>query len=504
MENNRDRSKKLKVNTVSSLAFQICTIVCGFILPKLIITKFGSEINGLIGSISQFLAVISFLELGVGTVVQSSLYKPLADKDEKKISKIVASAQKFFSKLSRILLAYVIILMAVYPFIAKQNFGYLYTATLILVMSISLFAQYYFGIVNRLLLTADQRGYVSYNVQTVTLILNTIATCALIKNGTSIHFVKLTTSLIYIMRPVALLLYVKKHYNIDRRISYKGEPIEQKWNGVSQHVAAVILDGTDPIVLTVFMNLSAVSIYSVYYIVVYGVKQLFLSLSNGIQSLTGELWARQELVTLKKAFSWTEWVIHTGTTFVFGVTAIMVLPFVRIYTFGIHDADYIQPLFAVLITAANGGHCLRLPYSIMILAGGHYKQTQHSYIIAATLNIVISVLTVRIWGLIGVAIGTLVAMTYQTVWMAFYVSKNLIMWPIKNFFKQLFADVVTVYLMYFLTKFLVLSELNYSSWIVLALKVSIISGGVVIIVNYLLYPVKIDELLKRIARSKTF
>ena len=58
---------------------------------------------------------------------------------------------------------------------------------------------------------------------------------------------------------------------------------------IAQHVAAFILDGTDNIVLTVFSTLTNVSIYSVYHLIIYGVKNLFLSLMNGIQSLIGEM-----------------------------------------------------------------------------------------------------------------------------------------------------------------------------------------------------------------------
>ena len=59
---------------------------------------------------------------------------------------------------------------------------------------------------------------------------------------------------------------------------------------MAQHVSAVILDGTDNIVLTIFSGLKAVSVYSVYNLVVSGVKQLLLSMTNGIQSLIGVLW----------------------------------------------------------------------------------------------------------------------------------------------------------------------------------------------------------------------
>ena len=118
------REKKLAANTVTSLLFQVCTIICGFILPRIILGSFGSSVNGMVNSISQFLGVIGFLELGVGSVIQSSLYKPLADKDDESISKIVVSGQKFFSRLATILLVYVCILMVTYPFFAKQEMGF--------------------------------------------------------------------------------------------------------------------------------------------------------------------------------------------------------------------------------------------------------------------------------------------------------------------------------------------------------------------------------------------
>ena len=369
---------------------------------------------------------------------------------------------------------------------------------MIVAISISSFAQYFFGIVNRLLLTADQRGYIQYNAQTLAVVCNTAACFILIRVGCSIQIVKLTTSLIYLLQPFLIYLYVRHHYSIDKKIKYTKEPIAQKWNGIAQHVAAVILDGTDTIVLTLFATLSDVSIYSVYFLVVKGVKQLFMSMTNGITSLIGELWAKQEIKELNKTFSWTEWVIHTGTTFVFGLTAILIVPFIKVYTLGIHDANYIQPLFAALIVAANAGHCLRLPYNIIILAAGHYKQTQNNYIIAAILNIVVSVVTVKAWGLIGVAIGTLVAMGYQTVWMAVYDSKNLIKWPLRNFAKQIFVDGLTVIIGFFATRMLAMPEATYVEWVFLAVKTAIIWIVIVCALNMVFYRDKMQSMIHKI------
>lgn len=495
--------KKLLVkNTYSSLMAQVSALICGFILPRLFLQYFGSEVNGLVNSITQFLSVISFLELGMGAVVQSSLYKPLADRNHKQISRVMSSANKFFRRLAQILLVYIIILIVIYPRIVNKNFGYMYTVTLILAISISSFAQYYFGIVNSILLNADQHGYVQYNAQTITIILNTLVCAIMIYMGGSVQLVKLTTSLIYLARPFILRIYVNKKYNIDWNIKYTEEPIKQKWNGVAQHIAAVVLDGTDTIVLTIFSTLSNVSIYSVYFLVIKGVKTLFLSMTNGIQSLIGELWVKQELKRLEEFFGWVEWCIHTGTTLVFACTATLIVPFIQVYTHNIQDTNYIQPVFAVLLTVANAMHCLRLPYNIMVLAAGEYKQTQKNYIVATILNIIISILAVNKFGLLGVTVGTLIAMSYQTIWLAVYNSTHFILWPIHRFIKQVIIDIITFSLIFVSSYIFNYKVTNYIIWFLLAIMEFIISLIIVIIINYITYREMINNLFLNIKRKK--
>lgn len=149
----------------------------------------------------------------------------------------------------------------------------------------------------------------------------------------------------------------------------------------------------------------------------------------------------------------------------------------------------------MLLVVANAGHCLRLPYNIMILAGGHYKQTQSNYVIAAIINIVISVLAVRKWGLVGVAVGTVIAMFYQTIWMAVYDSKNLIKWPLRNFVKQILVDIISIVILHFVTRFLVMDGISYFAWILLAIKVSIVGCLVILIVNSIFYREHVQRLM---------
>ena len=152
-------------------------------------------------------------------------------------------------------------------------------------------------------------------------------------------------------------------------------------------------------------------------------------------------------------------------------------------------------------------HCVRLPYNLMILAAGHYKQTQKNYIIAATINVVVSVILVITWGLIGVAIGTLVAMLYQTVWMAWYDSKNFFKISLKSFLKQLCVDAGTFVICFYICQHLSMNGLTYYYWLLLALEVFAIWFVIILIINCIFYISYIKTLYSkmsnRLNKSKT-
>ena len=121
------RKKKLYYNSFFYLILQVLTIISGFILPKIYISSYGSEVNGLISSITQFLSVISLMDLGIGAVIEASLYKPLANKDNITISKVLKSGDKFFKIVASIFVLYATILCFIYPKIINSNFSNLYT-----------------------------------------------------------------------------------------------------------------------------------------------------------------------------------------------------------------------------------------------------------------------------------------------------------------------------------------------------------------------------------------
>lgn len=478
-----DRAKKLKLNIITTLIYQFASIISGFILPNYFLRYYGSEVNGLVSSITQFLAVISLCECGVGSVVQAALYKPIAENDEVEISKIYKSSTKFHNKIAMLLIAYMIILIFAFPLIINQKFSIVYTAVLIISITISLLAQYYLSISYRLILNAAQLSYIQMSVCTVMVILNTVFSVLLMRFGASIQVVKLMSSILFLLQPLIYRREVHKRYKIDTHIKLNSEPLKQKWNGFAQHVSTVVLENTDVLVLTFFSTLSNVSIYGVYHLVTNGIKLVFTSVIVNTKSLLGDMYTRKETELLDKTFGYVEWLTHTVVTMIYTMAAILIVPFVQVYTKYITDANYLLPVFGALMCLAMAIYTIRLPYSQMVLAAGHFKQTQSSAIIEMLLNLIISILVVAQFGLIGVVIGTIIAVTYRTLYFVWYLSRDILNRKLSFFFRQLIVDVIVCVIIIVSTQWISMGEIDYISWAIMAIKVGLISLFDVFIVN---------------------
>ncbi len=138
------------------------------------------------------------------------------------------------------------------------------------------------------------------------------------------------------------------------------------------------------------------------------------------------------------------------------------------------------------------GHCFRLPYNIIILAAGHYKQTQNNYIIAALGNLIISILLVPKFNLLGIAIGAAFALYYQTIWMAYYVYKNIIKWPIIAFVKQFGVDFITLMLGGYLSFFIVIDINSYYDWLFMSARAFLLWMFCILLINSIFYRDKIN------------
>lgn len=481
-----NRKNKLVLNSFAGILSQIISMVCGFALPVIILSAYGSKSYGLMSSINQFLGFIQLCELGVGAVVQSALYKPLAENDIYRVNCILKSSRRFFRIIGLILFIYVLCLCVFYPKLINEYDAW-FVILMIIALSINSFANYYLGMNNSLLLQADQIAFIPLGAQAFATIINTVVSIILIKMGASLLLVKYSTAIIFLIKPFILFLYVNKNYKIDYKVKYDVEPIEQKWNGLAQHIASVIVDHTDVAVLTVFSSLESVSIYSVYYLVVSSLRTMIISMLNGVQATMGNMIALDEYDTLNNFFNKTEWIVHTFITIVFTVTNILIIPFVLLYTKNIHDANYNVPLFSILIVLANAGFCLQNIYKMIVKAAGHYKETQNASIIEAIINVVLSIILVLKFGLVGVAIGTIFAMSYRLIYHVWYIKHNILYRSYRLFIKQCVIDSVVAFISILLFSIIKINVNSYICWVMTAILVCIITLIVSFVVNRIFY-----------------
>lgn len=461
--------KNLILNSTTSLIYQIVYIIYGFITPKLILKEYGSDVNGLISSINQFLSVIALSEFGMTAVVQSALYKPLAEKNDIEISRILTSASKFFRKIGYGYITYIFILCVIYPQFISSPFDAGYIVKMILILCITSLFQYLLGLSYLQLLIADQHVYVYQAGITIATVINLFLCAYLTKTHCSIHALKFVLSLLLLVGPLCSIIYAKiKFPHVNTHTSYDSEPIKQKWNGIAHHFSAYVYSSTDILVLSLLSSLTNVSVYSIYNLVLNGLRQLCAMFDNAVKPVLGKLWAVGNTEKLTAYFKFYEWFIHNLSILIFGCTAVLIVPFVNIYTASLSDHGmYIVPLFSVLMTAATLLQNIKTVYHNLIQSIGLFKETQKCYFITALINVIISIILVKRMGLSGVAIGTLVAVLYQIIWLVNYISVNII--KSKNsLMKLFFADVVNIVVPYVVCSKIPISATSMEGWILYA------------------------------------
>ena len=491
------RSIVLK-NISVSLLLQLITLINGLVIPKIILSNFGSSVNGLIASISQFLNYITLLEGGIGAVVMSALYRPLLNKDTKKISSIVKASDNFFKSIALIFLVYVVILALFGPIFIWKSFDWQYTASLVIILAANAFIQYYFSITNKILLNADQKSYVVSFVQIGALLLNLCFGIIVAIFYPQVHLLKFATALAFGVQPIIFNRYVKKNYKLDLSAESDKNALKNRWDGFGQNVAYVVHMNTDVAVLTILSSLSNVSIYSVYNLVITALKNFVVAISSAMLPSLGSVLVSDDLKKTNDSFGIYELSVGLVATILFSCGSILVTDFVLVYTSNIHDANYNQFLFGILIMAAIAVGCIRDPYINIANAAGHFKQTAKFAYIEATINIVISIILVHTYGLIGVAMGTLVASFYRYVAQLFYLRKHIlnrsIFLGMKSFFCYILIFVISNILSLILLKF---DIHNYFNWFIKALFTFLIVITVLIVVVFVFYKSYIYRILRR-------
>ena len=494
--------KQTQANIAVAVLYQLTAAICSLILPRYILLYFGSDVNGMLQSISQLLTYTMIMEFGIGGLITASFYKPLADSDREAVSDIFNNAKKFFNKISFAYVGLVVLLAVGAKAVIKTDFDFWYVCSMVIILGVNYYFSYYFAFAHRLLLRADQKIRIIQGIQSITLVLNAVVCVVAIKLGAGIHTVKLISALVFLINPVVFRAYVGKHYNISKTVYDKNRVLPRKSDGVIHHLAFFIHVNTDIVLLSIFSGTKEVSVYSVYNAIIYAIENFFLSISESISAALGNLIAKDEKDTLLSSFELYQIVNAAAATFVCIAEAVLIIPFVSIYTKGITDVNYIRPAFAYVMIAAQWFYCVRIPYNSIINAAGHYRQTKVGAYIEVILNVSISIIVVNCYGLIGVALGTAIAMAARTAYMAWYLSKNILHRKLKLFIKDIALYIgFGVGLVYVLGNIISISADNLFLWAIYAVIISIIVILAVIIFNLIVNRTAIVTIINKLRKK---
>ena len=496
------RTKKALYNMVVSMAGQVVAIICGLITPRLILGAFGSTYNGVINSATQFLSIVSILRLGIAGATRVALYEAIAENNQLGISRIMKATKQFMRKIAFIIVLYAFVLMIIYPFISHNSLSKIDCALLIGIVSISAVGEYFFGISNITLLTADQSEYISNAINIIAIISNTILTAILVKLRFSIFIVKLGSAVVFFISPIVLNYYVKKQYKLVDDCEPDYRAINQRGAVAFHSIANIIHSNTDIILLTIFTDAKEVSVYTVYYMVISKLKSLLQVFTNGMEAAFGNMWFKKEITTLNMVFRSFELLIFSFASCVFSCAGIMILSFIELYTKGVNDVNYLRLDLAVLITLTEFIFCIRQPYLLLVQATGSYEETKKGAMLEAVVNLCSSIVLVGYLGIAGIIIGTLLANLIRTIQYVLFVSIRILKRSLLEVVRRIVifsVDIIIVVFSSVLLKSVISIELSWMIWLVQAACVFGISIVVTFIFSYLFYK---DDFLYSLRKAK--
>ncbi len=481
-------------NFISALLYQCVHIVYGLVVPRVILVHFGSEINGLVSSITQFLSFISLLEGGLGAVVLAELYLPIENDDHLTIKRILTSSQLLFNKISVFYIAYTIILGFIYAFSVKGIYDFSFIFTLTLILSLTTLAEYLFSITYRLLLQANQKIYITNYISSGVLLTNIVVTFISISIFPEIRLLKIFSAIAFFIQPIILRRFIPFNFRKINTKKFKIYKLKNRWSGFSQNLAHFINMNTDIILITFFCNYSEVSVYSVYMIAINALRMIMSTIADSYQGAIGKYIAQRDECVLQHSFYRFSIGISGASVALFSTCLLLINPFVEIYTANVYDVDYFRPVFVMVMLIANLIYCIREPFRLLILAAGKFKETNFGAILEAILNVLVSVMLIKCFGLTGVAIGTLVAILYRMIYFIVYLRKNVLMLDIKRYIFSIFPSIVVFILNLVAYKYTAFNIDSIMLFFMYGVIILICEFGVIFMFGYI-----VNKLLNRIS-----
>lgn len=418
--------QKIKRNVISGLVYQVVLIALSFLLPRLYLENFGSEVNGVLSTIKQIFTYMCLLEAGVGLATTQALYKPVAESDFKKADAILSATNNYYIKTGVIYSAIVLVIAFVYSFMIPTGISGGVVFTIIILNAVPSLFSYFVQAKYRILMEVDGRKYVINNSETLLQLASNILKILVLVLTDSLILIQLVYCVLALIQMGYLYLYAKKRYtwlNLKTEPDYKA--ISQKKSVLIHQISAMVFNNTDIILLSVLSGFKVVSVYTIYNIFFSQIQAFITNIISGFSFALGQTF-HADREKFDKLYNMYETFYIMATFIIYTLMAVFLLPLIQIYTGGINDADYTNVplvfLFAVMNLLSNG----KLPSNHVLEYSGKFRETRSHAIIEMMINIVVSVFAIVKWGICGAIIGTITALAYRGTMMIYYANRKVL------------------------------------------------------------------------------
>ena len=482
------RTRAAMRNTLATGAYQIAAMLLGFVTPRLMMAYYGSEINGLVASVTEFMGYFKLVEAGLAAAAIYGLYKPLSENDHGKVSAIVSAARQFYQKSGFMFVALTLVFSAIYPLVVPiTSLSRLSVGLLVAIMGLSGTLEFFTLSRYRVLLTADQKTYVVSLASMASLILQTAVIAGLSLLRADILLLRLLAGLTILLRSVLLYAYVRRHYPY---INYKAkpnkEPLNRRWDALYQQLTVTLHQGMGVILTTVITrDALLVSVYSTYHLVTVGLWGILKMVSSGLYASFGDLLARGEMDTFRKAYREYEYLFLSLITVLYSVSMVLIVPFVRLYTRGIPDVNYVVPLLGALLTLEGLTDQIKAPLDLMVTAAGKFRETRHHNTLQIGLGFGLGLLLGIFFGLPGIAAGILVSNLVRVGVQLWFVPREITGLPCQETLARMGRLILTVTLICLPFLLWPLAPSRFVSWIGYAVLLTGYATVVTIITGWL-------------------
>lgn len=453
------RTKKASINAIMGILTYILAFLPSLIVRKVFLDSLGEDLLGLSSLYSNIISVLSIIELGIGNAIIFSLYKPFAENNKVEVKGYLDYYSRFYKAVGCIVLIVGIMIIPFLNILIKDNINIIDARIYFILYLLNTFVSYLFSY-KLCILNVAQENYIVSISTTISKLIIAILQFAFLKLFKSFYIYIIIQIFINVIYYMIMNCYIDNKYkwlkdttgNINKE---KQKKLAKDIRALFMHkIGGTFVFGVDNIVVSRFVNLSIVGKFGTYNMMIGAFQGVISSAINGITASIGNLIAEgnkeNSYKVHKRLFFVNFWVVSFITISLYNTLEQFILLF-----FG--ENQILDKFTFILILSNSYFFLMRSSVERFKDAAGIYNQDKYAPLIEAGINLVLSISLVRVIGLSGVVLGTLISNFLIVFWLKpKLVYKYVFRKPLIKYFKRYFG-----YLLIGLIPFIITDMLTY-------------------------------------------